>query len=67
MKNPNNRHYNLATYPLEKLLEELSEKIKELTLLYKASQSRFWRTIAIIVALATVVSAFFEALSYFRG
>lgn len=49
---------------------KVSERLGDLVELQKASSSRFWRTIALIVAFATIViavGAIFEIISYFRG
>lgn len=43
------------------------ERIETLIALQKASLSWFWRSLAIIVSLATIAGAVFEILSYFRG
>jgi hypothetical protein len=48
------------------LLEQLIPLAKDISNLYKSSQSWFWRTIVLIVALSTVVSVVFQILSYFK-
>ena len=47
-------------------LEKINKLATEIASLYKASQSWFWRIIVIIVSLATVISAAFGVLSYFK-
>jgi len=43
----------------------VAERLADLVTFQQASLRWYWRTIAIIVAVATVVSAIFQMLNYF--
>ncbi len=43
------------------------ERLEDLVAIQQASTKWHWRLIAIIVALATVVSAIFQVLNYFSN
>jgi hypothetical protein len=60
MKGPG-KHYPLTPQA------ETNKQLEGAIALYKASLSWYWRGLAILVALATITSAVFEALNYFRG
>ena len=44
---------------------KLREAVENLVALTRASGSWYWRSLAIIVTIAAVVSAIFQTLSYF--
>lgn len=47
-----------------KIDSDETRALKRLIALIKASSHPFWRTIAVIVAIASVISAVFQVLNY---
>ena len=46
---------------------KVRERLEDLIALQRASMKWYWRSLAIIVTLAAVFSAIFQALSYFTS
>ena len=61
------KHYGIPSSHITEDLDNLQKIANEISSLYKASQSWFWRLAGTLVAIAAVTSAVFQVLSYFRG
>ena len=61
------KHYGIPSSHITDDLDNLQKIANEISSLYKASQSWFWRLVGALVAIAAITSAIFQVLSYIRG